>query len=445
MLNLASKKQTKSPKIQPRLQLSDIEKYYHSNNKDSLVGLEYERLSLDRKTLKNASYDKLEKIFKSFCEITKWDLVYDNDTVIAAISKTGTSISLEPGCQLEISLEAKKDILSIDYETNKIIALLDKIALAYDVIFLGYGISPVSCLDEINVLNKRRYLVMNDYLPEREFGELSLKMMRQSAGIQINVDYMDSSDAFYKLKFFNLIMPFMTALFANSPLENNTLSQKKTLRANIWRYTGSERCNFFYKKIFSAPFAKNNLFKNYIGAILDVPMIFIERDNKIIKIKGKITFKEFLKHGYDGYFATMDDYILHQSLVFPDVRLKKYIEIRNHDSSDFKTALALCAFYKGLVSSDIKKSLSKMKYLKSDDVDEYSSQIISKGLDITVCGRDGWQIIADLFNIAKENLTACERTYLEPVLNMIKSRKTNADLIMDYDIKDARALVDFFH
>ena len=373
MLNLVKNNEIK--KQQNKLTIDDIKKYY-KGNLDNLIGLEYERLSLDKSTFKNASYEKLEKIIVNFSNITSWDLICDNDTIIGAISNDGSSISLEPGCQLEISLAPKKDLAQIDFKMNEIINLLDNIAQVYDVIFLGYGISPVSCVDDIQLLNKRRYETMDKFLPNRSYGELSQKMMRQTAGIQINIDYKNEKDAFYKLKFLNLIMPFISALCANSPFENNRLSDVKSLRTNVWRYTGRERCNLFYKKVFDGFFACNHLFSNYINEILNVSMIFIERDNKIVEINGKINFAQFIKNGFGGYFATMDDYILHQSLCFPDVRLKKYIEIRNHDSANLSTALALCALYKGLMRADIKQCLSKFNYLKICNVDLYNQNLI---------------------------------------------------------------------
>lgn len=446
MLNLLDKKQENKSLKQKKLKISDIEKYYLSNQNNSLIGLEYERLSLDKNTFKNASYELLEKIIKHFCDITSWNLIYDDKTIIGAKSDSGSSISLEPGCQLEISLSPKKEILFIDYEANKIVNLLDKIASAYDVIFLGYGISPITCVDDITLLNKRRYQLMNKFLPKRHYGELSQRMMRQSAGIQINIDYKDKKDAYLKLKFFNLISPFMMGLCANSPFENNVLTDKYSNRAHIWRYTGKERCNFFYKKIFSSPFRVRNIFKNYINSILDVPMIFIERDNKLIPLEGKITFRDFMNSGYLDYQATMDDYITHSSLCFPDVRLKNYIEIRNHDSQDIKMALALCAFYKGLSNSDIKKSLSKIKFLKLDDIEKYNKEIISSGLDYKINNKiDAWSVLAILFNISKANLNTNERSYLEPILKILKLRKTNADLLFDADIKEAGDIIDVLY
>lgn len=443
MLNLAEKKQIKS--FIKKLTINDIKKFY-KGNKEDLIGLEYERLSLDKKSLENASYDKLEKIIKHFCKITAWDLIYDEETIIGANSKSGNSISLEPGCQLEISLAPRKDILLIEIELNKIIDLLDKIAKIYDVIFLGYGISPISSVDKINLLQKRRYEVMDNYLPNCEYGELCPKMMRQSAGIQINIDYKDENDAYLKLKFLNLIMPFMMALCANSPFENNKLTYKQSIRAHAWQYTGKNRCNLFYKKIFKGLLSNKNIIEKYINEVLEVPMVFIERESELIPIKGKTTFKEYMKNKFSGYFATMDDYILHQSLCFPDVRLKNYIEIRNHDSSEPKMALALCAFYKGLLKNNIKNLLSKINYLKIDDIEKYNKKVIEAGLNYKLNKKtDGWQIITGLLNESRKNLTATERAYLEPILNILKFRKTQADLIIDAKIKNAKELIEFLY
>ena len=175
-------------------------------------------------------------------------------------------------------------------------------------------------------------------------------------------------------------------------------------------------------------------------------MIFIERQNNIIEINGKITFREFMENGFLNYKATMNDYILHQSLCFPDVRLKKYIEIRNHDSSDSAMALAMCAFYKGLAQSDVEKNLKIFKYLKINDIEKHNKNIIEQGLNYKVRnGICGWDVVDELFEIAKNHLNSSQRNYLEPNNQMLKARKTKADLILDYDIKNAKDLVEFLY
>ncbi len=438
-INLKASSRTKP------LSISDIEKFYLKNTTQDLkIGLEYERLSLDKYTLKTADYERVEKIIEHFATIQKWNLIYDDKTIIGAKDNLGSSISLEPGCQFELSLAPKKDIAVIDIEASRIIELLDKIADIYDIKFLGYGITPNTSADEIKILNKRRYKIMNDYLPNCSKGELCPKMMRQTAGIQVNIDYKSSIDAYNKLKLFNILMPVISGLYSNSPIEDNNIKEYKSIRNNVWRFTGESRCNLFYKDIFNRLFFKQkNVFKNYINQVLDTPMVFIERDNEYIELKGKITFRQFMKSGYMRYKANMNDYITHQSLCFPDVRLKNCIEIRNHDSNSLEYALALCALYKGLCLCNIEKLLKEFKFIDINSTDEYYKSASVCGLDFSIKNVDAWDIVKKIHKIASEKLDSKEKAYLEPIQRLILQRKTPADILLDCEIGNARELVEF--
>ncbi len=430
------------------LTIEKIEEFYlNKKNSKFQYGLEYERISLDKKSLCVPSYAVIRKIIEQYCEITNWELVFDDKTVIGAKDSIGNSISLEPGLQLEISLVPMESIIDIDINLSKIVSLLDKIAQAYNVIFLGVGINPSDSVETIELLDKNRYRIMNQYLPKNKKANLVQKMMRKTAGIQVNIDYKDKKDAYLKLLFFNLISPFILGLSANSVVENNKSSSYKSLRGNIWRYSGANRCNFFYKDVFSKIFFKySNVFKNYINSIIDVPMVYIERNSKIIPIEGKITFKEFLKNGFSLYNARFEDYILHQSLCFPDVRLKNYIEIRNHDSSDIQTALSFCAFYKGLSLNNIEDLIQKFSYLKIENIDFYNNEATLKGLDFNLNSKKpAWSVIEELFELSINKLNSKERIYLNPIFNLIKQRKTKADIILDYGINNSKDLFSYLY
>lgn len=433
------------PDISKSLTIQKIEKFYLKGMKNEFsYGIEYERLALDKETLENASYEKVSKIIKDFASILNWNLIYDEETIIGAYDDKNNSISLEPGQQLELSIRPYKNIKDIEQFAKKTLNLLDNIASIYNVIFLGYGITPTSKVNDITLLNKRRYKVMNDYLPKCLNAELCPKMMRKTAGIQINIDFKNKKDCYQKLEFFNKIMPFISALFANSPLENDIISQYKSTRAHIWQHTGTQRCNLFYKNVFNKKFFKHqNVFKNYIDAILDVPMVYIERNNEYIEIKGKLTFREFMEIGYKGYFPTIEDYILHQSLCFPDVRLKNYIEIRNHDSSSLSNVLALCALYKGLSLSNFDKLLKQFDFIDLNKIDYYFEKTIIDGLNFKINNITGWDIVSKLFTISKNNLNSKERIYLKPIFEMIKKRKTQSEKIIELGIKNSKELVDF--
>jgi len=432
------------------LTIKDIEYFYFRRKKTVfLYGLEYERLSLNKETFLNSDYESISTIVRLFATISKWDILYDENTIIGAIAPDSTSISLEPGCQLEISIAPKRTILEIDIELTKITNLLNNIAKPYNIIFLGYGTSPKSSTDSIQILNKKRYQIMNEYLPNCKNSELCTKMMRQTAGIQVNIDYSTPKDAHHKLKFLNMISPFMAALFANCPIENNRQSEFKSTRINTWLHTGENRCGIFYKEIFENEFFKykfnnyRNIFKKYIEQVIKIPMVYIVRNGKNIPIEGALTFEEFMKDGCLTYRATMEDYILHQSLCFPNVRLKKYIEIRNHDSQDQKTTLALCAFYKGLMQNNISLLLCKFNFINLNDIDYLSSQAAKHGLDFEYKKYSAWHIVAQLFTLSLKKLDAKERIYLKPIQEMLRKGKTNSDIILDLGIEKVSDLIEF--
>ena len=450
MLNLKSENQkinTFLPKMN-KLKINEIENFYLKSMKNSsLIGLEYERLTLNLNDGKAAEYETVEKILKNFCSVMKWEEIYDNDTLIGLSDGKGTSISLEPGCQLEISLCPLNNISDIDLKLSAINSTLNKITKLYDVILLPYGINPFQTPDEIKLLDKTRYKIMNNYLPHCKDAELCTTMMRKTAGIQINIDYSSKKDCYLKLKFFNLISPFMAGLSSNSPFDNGTLSEYKSNRINTWLYTGSNRCNLFYEDIFSHKFKKyDNVFKNYIDNVLDVPMVFIERNNQIIPVNGLVTFREFINDGFRGHHALFEDYILHQSLCFPDVRLKQYIEIRNHDSNTPQFALMLCALYKGLSKCNFEHLLKKFDYLKLNKIQDYYKQVLKYGLDFEIKKNiTGWDIITELFNLSKKMLNTKDRLYLKTLINILKYKKTQADIIQEYNIKNISDLIEILY
>lgn len=413
------------------LKYNDIREYYQNSCKNDLkYGLEYERVSICSSTLKSADYDSIEKIIKSFAQIKGWGLLYDEKTLIGALGE-GSSISLEPGCQMELSLKAQENLYDIKKYTHEIISLLDRIAKFYNVEFLPYGISPLSTYQNIEIVNKQRYKIMADYLPT--FGKFAPVMMRETAGVQLNIDYKSESDAINKIKMLNIVMPFMTGFFANSPIRNNKITNYKSFRALAWKYTGKNRCGIFYDNI--------SCFEDYINAILNVPMLFIERNGEKINISGKITFGEFMKKGYSGHFATIEDYILHSSLCFPDIRLKNCIEIRNHDSQNMQMTLAICAFYKGILCAQIKELMEYFKDISINDIENIGFLAAKYGIGFEYKKYRAQEIVKKLFDIAYKNLQDNEKCFLDPALEMLSKKESPADKIIKLKIKNACDLI----
>ena len=156
------------------------------------------------------------------------------------------------------------------------------------------------------------------------WGILSDVMMRETAGIQIGIDFKSEEDAMKKFRIANLIMPFSTAMFANSSIRGGVDTGYKSFRALAWLNTDNERCGF------ATDFNYKMCFKDYVFELLETPMIFINRDGKTLSLNGRITFKQFMDKGFEGFYPTLDDWKLHSNLYFPEVRLRNFIEIRNY-------------------------------------------------------------------------------------------------------------------
>ena len=440
MLNYKKPKSAEKP-----LTFDKIKEYYLSSSKNDLkFGLEYERLSLDKNSFKNAPYERIEKIIKTFANVKGWGLLYDDKTLIGTMGE-GSSISLEPGCQIELSLKPCSAICEIEKHTKEICNLLDRIAKFYDVEFLPAGISPFFTYQNIEILKKKRYEIMAGYLPY--FGKFAPVMMRETAGVQLNIDYKSESDAIEKIKMLNFIAPYLTGFFANSPVRNNKITNYKSFRALAWKYTGKNRCNTFYKNLLNNPRAN---FDDYINAILDVPMLFIERGNEKINITGniakiseRITFRDFMKFGYGEYSATFNDYILHSSLCFPDIRLKNCIEIRNHDSQNIEMTLALCAFYKGILSAQSDEIMQYFKGHTTDDIENAGFLAAKSGVDFKYKNIDAKTFVKKLFEISYSNLNQDEKRYLNCAFELLNDGRCPADKIIEANVKNAKELVQY--
>lgn len=415
------------------LTIEDIKRYYLNAQKprsEFKFGLEYERLSLNIKDNKSAPYEKIKKIIENFADLKGWGKLYDDKVLIGAMGE-GSSISLEPGRQLELSLAPKKYLGEIETSAKEILNMIDGISKLYGVKYVGYGISPVSVADDINIVQKERYKIMAKILPE--FGELSPLMMRETAGVQLNVDFESEKDAIVKIKALNIISPILTGLFANSPIRNNSKTGFKSYRAHVWKNTDKNRTGVFYKNMFEK---EHNTFEDYINAILNVPMVFVERNNKKIPLHCKMTFSDFMKTGH----AKIEDYILHSSLCFPDIRLKNCIEIRNHDSQNFKNVLCIAAFYKGFLNSDLSEILKDFRGFKADDIEAMGNLAAREGISFEYKNINAKKYAKKLFEIAENNLAPMEKDYLKPALLLLEKGICPADLILNANANNSEDL-----
>ena len=417
-------------KLQNKLEKEDILKLYtkgYTRAEEFKIGIEYERLPISHCSYKAVDYWAeygIKNLLETFAKEETWDYITDDKNIIGLKHKHDT-ITLEPGCQIEISAKPERTIFNLKNKINTINSALQPIAQQMGITLLDYGVSPYSTNKSINLIPKKRYKIMARYL----WGILSDVMMRETAGIQCCIDFESEEDAMRKFKLANKLSPFMTAMFANSPIRGSVETGYKSFRALSWLNTDNDRCGFCGK--ISEEFS----FEDYIDCVLKTPMIFIQRDGIPYEINGNITFEEFLKNGWAGTQATLEDYELQANLYFPEVRMRNFIELRNHDCVGGDLKYAILAIYKGIMYN--KSALSDceelFKHLQYKDFAELRFNIPKQTLNAQVKKAKVLDYAKEILNIAekylKEEQTG-EELFLEPIKELTLKGLCPADILI---------------
>jgi len=275
-----------------------------------------------------------------------WEVIMDEGNIIGLVEPTGRgAISLEPGGQFELSGAALENVHQVCREVNAHLAQVREIAAPLGIGFLGVGASPLWRLEETPIMPKSRYQIMSDYMPT--VGQNGLDMMYRTSTIQVNLDYASERDMRRKMQVAMKLQPVATALFAASPFCEGRPSGYLSWRAQIWRDTDNQRAGIL-PFVFNANFG----FADYVEWALDVPMYFVLRDGHYHRATD-VTFRQFMKGALEGRVphsqATIGDWTNHLSTLFPEVRLKQFLEMRGADGGPWRRICALPAFWVGLL------------------------------------------------------------------------------------------------
>ncbi len=406
-----------------------LQVFYSGCKPQTFIGVESEKLLVYKKNNQAVKYEDVIKILNMFAIENNWEKVYDGLSLIALRGQNGT-ITLEPGSQIEISLKPLKMLDDIALKLTDFYTKLETYADKIGAKVLNIGIQPVSTYEDIKIIPKRRYEYMTKYLPSK--GLTPFVMMRETAGIQANFDYKDEQDAAHKLALSIKMSPIISALYSNSPLRDGKLTEYKSFRANSWLNVDEDRCGFISKKLFEKEL--DFTFNDYVETLLDVPMIFIERSEKYFGTN--ITFRNFMNNGFNGLTADINDWLTHISLYFPDVRLKSYVEIRNHDAQNTKMTLSVPAFWKGIIYNstameaieDILQNYSYEDFVQlRADAPKYGINARLKNIEII-------ELIKEFFNISRASLKENglnEEKYLDSAFEYIENKRMPADDIIN--------------
>ena len=413
-------------KVKERLEYNQLlEEFILGCKTTQKIGMEYERIPVytpDNKVVQYQGEYGMCELLREIAKEDNWDYILDGKNIIG-LKKIHDTITLEPGCQFELSIEPQESISDLKRKIEEIDFVLKPILEKYGIKLLNKGVSPQTTYHNIELLPKQRYAIMANYL----WGILSDVMMRETAGIQVGIDYKSEYDAIQKFNLANAVIPFMTAMFANSKIRGGVDTGYKSFRALAWLNTDCERCGFATK------FNNDMTFKDYINQLLDTPMIFINRENTTVSINGRLTFKQFMEKGYEGFQANIEDWQLHSNLYFPEVRLRNFIEIRNHDCVGGGLEYSIPAIYKGIMYS--KSAMAEVEELLNkfsvNEIKELRYNVARRAIHSKIGNRPILPVCKELVEIAYYTLKTegkNEEKFLEPIIKLLKKGKCPADL-----------------
>ena len=309
------------------------------------IGTEHEKFGYDKAHKLPLPYDgdiSIKAMLTGLQERFGWEPVYEQDNIIG-LTQNGANVSLEPGGQLELSGAPVETIHQTCDEVNQHLAEVKTIADEIGAGFIGLGAAPIWSQDQMPMMPKGRYRLMTDYMDS--VGTLGKQMMYRTCTVQVNLDFASEADMVKKLRVALALQPVATALFASSPFLDGKPNGMKSWRSHIWQNLDAARTGML-------PFVFEDGFgyEGWVDYVLDVPMYFVYRDGKYINALGQ-SFRDFLKGqlpALPGEIPTLSDWADHMTTVFPEARVKKFIEMRGADGGPWRRLCALPAFWVGL-------------------------------------------------------------------------------------------------
>lgn len=315
------------------------------------IGTEHEKIPFRKSSQGPVPYegrDGIGALLEGMAERTGWEPIADSGHLIGLFDDVhGGAISLEPGGQFELS---GAPLTSVHDTLAEIKAHLDQVrevAEPLGIEFLTLGMSPVWRREETPLMPKQRYQIMTRYMAK--VGTMGVDMMRRTATVQVNLDFASEADMVKKLKVSLALQPIATALFANSPFTDGKPNGFRSMRSEIWRHTDPARTGML-------PFAFESGmgFERYVEWALDVPLYFVKRGDLYHDVAGA-SFRDLMAGKLaqlPGERATLSDWANHLGTLFPEVRLKRYLEMRGADAGSVPQLAALSAFWVGLLYDD---------------------------------------------------------------------------------------------
>ena len=330
-----------------------------------------------------------------------WKPVYEGDNVIALSGDNGANISLEPGGQFELSGAPVENLHQTCDEVQEHLRQIRQINKELGVAMIGIGFHPTLRREDVPWMPKGRYKIMREYMPKK--GSMGLDMMLRTCTVQVNLDFASEADMARKVRVGMALQPIATALFANSPFREGKATGYISLRSLVWTDTDPDRSGIL-PFVFEDGFG----FERYVDYVLDVPMYFVMRDGKYIDASGQ-SFRDFMDGklpALRGEKPTMGDWSDHITTLFPEVRLKRFIEMRGADGGPWRRICALPAFWVGLLydGEAMEAAWQLIKDWTAEEVTAMRNEVPVTGLEAPFRNRQVIDLAREVLEIARQGL-----------------------------------------
>ena len=410
------------------------------------IGTEHEKFGFSLKDYRPIAFHEeaddqggVSDLLNALADNYGWTRLHEGDNLIA-LTKDGANITLEPGGQFELSGAPLENLHQTCNEVHTHLHEVKTVAEPMNIGMLGLGYQPLWTREETPWMPKGRYKIMGAYMEKK--GNLGLDMMKASTTIQVNLDFSSEADMVKKLRVSLALQPIATAIFANSPFTQGKLNGYQSFRAAIWHDTDPDRTGGM-----DFAFEDGMGFERYVDYALDVPMYFIYRDGDYLDATGQ-SFRAFMDRKMPlapGEMPMKTDWDDHLTTLFPDVRLKSFLEMRGADGGPWRNICGLPALWVGLLYDDsvLDAAWDLVKDWSQEDRNGLALNRPKDGLRGSVAGRPVLDVARQVADLANEGLKARakqgressdETEYLEPVLEWLEAGQSPADrLIAKYN------------
>ena len=412
---------------------SDIVKFFEDGckKKNKLkIGVEHEKFVFNNKSKSRINFQTVLKIFH-YLRKYSWRPIKEGKNIIS-LSKENKTITLEPGNQIELSGAKLNNLHLSCNESYKFLKELRLACESLNLNMMSVSFDPISNLKKVPKNPKLRYKIMTKEMPKN--GKLSLEMMHQTTGTQINLDYTSEKDFIKKFKLASNLVPLSIAIFANSPFKENKLNKYLSYRSKVWQNTSRGGLPKSYLEGMN--------FEKYADYIMNYPLLFFKKKNNYLFSKNK-TFKDFIENKIrelDFKGPTKKDLEIHLSTIFTEIRLKKYIEIRSLDTCEWSCHCAGPAFFLGILYQNLDTALDIIKNWKAEEVLNAYKEAPKKGLQTLLHNKSLLYWGKIFLKLSEEGLRKRsiknkngkdESVFLDSIKSILSNNKTKAELSIE--------------